>query len=110
MKHISNPKRPEIKFSRTEMEVMPQAQLMELKRSGTEYERMHATAILNDRSMGNTKTHGFPAITELMATAKGQRSVTGIPVKPNRYLNGYHQNRKTKHAYRVSEIDAENKP
>lgn len=107
MKHISNPKRPEIKFSRTEMEVMPQAQLMDLKRSGTEYERMHAVAILNDRSMGNTKTHGFPAITELMATAKGQRSVTGIPVKPNRYANGYHQNKKVKHAYRISRIDKE---
>ena len=100
-------KRPEIKFSRTEMEVMPQAQLMDLKRSGTEYEQMHATAILNDRSAGNTQTHGYPAIPELMASAKGQRSVTGIPVNPNRYLSGYHQNKKTKHAYRVSEIEKE---
>ena len=100
-------KRPEIKFSRTEMEVMPQHQLLELKRTGTEYERMHATAILNDRSAGNTQTHGYPAIPELMASAKGQRSVTGIPVKPNRYLNGYHQNRKTKHAYKVIEIEKE---
>ena len=100
-------KRPEIKFSRTEMEVMPQHQLLELKRTGTEYERMHAVAILNDRSNGNTQTHGYPAIPELMASVKGQRSVTGIPVKPNRYLNGYNQNKKTKHAYRVSEIEKE---
>ena len=100
-------KRPEIKFSRTEMEVMPQAQLIDLKRSGTEYERMHAIAILDDRSNGNTSNHGYPAIPELMASAKGQRSVTGIPVKPNRYLQGYHQNRKAKHAYRVSEIEKE---
>ena len=71
-------KRPEIKFSRTEMEVMPQAQLIDLKRSGTEYERMHANAILDDRSNGNTSNHGYPAIPELMASAKGQRSVTGI--------------------------------
>ena len=100
-------KRPEIKFSRTEMEVMPQAQLIDLKRSGTEYERMHAIAILDDRSNGNTSNHGYPAIPELMASAKGQRSVTGIPVKPNRYLQGYHQNKKIKHAYKVIEIEKE---
>ena len=100
-------KRPEIKFSRTEMEVMPQAQLIDLKRTGTEYERMHAIAILDDRSNGNTSNHGYPAIPELMASAKGQRSVTGIPVKPNRYLQGYHQNKKTKHAYKVIEIEKE---
>jgi len=68
------------------MEVMPQHQLLELKRIGTEYERMHANAILDDRSNGNTSNHGYPAITELMASTKGQRSVTGIPVKQNRYL------------------------
>ena len=101
-------KRAEIRFSRTEMEVMPQHQLLELKRTGTEYERMHANAILDDRSNGNTSNHGYPAITELMASTKGQRSVTGIPVKQNRYLQGYHQNKKVKHAYRVSQIDMEN--
>jgi hypothetical protein len=100
-------KRAEIRFSRTEMEVMSHHQLLELKRIGTEYERMHANAILDDRSNGNTSNHGYPAITELMASAKGQRSVTGIPVKPNRYLNGYHQNRKAKHAYKVIEIQKE---
>jgi hypothetical protein len=108
MKYQKPLKRPEIRFSRTEMEVMPQHQLLELKRIGTEYERMHANAILDDRSNGNTSNHGYPAITELMASTKGQRSVTGIPVKQNRYLQGYHQNKKVKHAYRVSQIDMEN--
>ena len=105
MKYHTPQKRPEIKYSRTEMEVMKADQLLELKRNGTEYERMHATSILNDRSIGNTKGHGCPAIPEPMASVKGQRSVTGIPVKPNRYASGYHQNKRAKHAYRLSKID-----
>ena len=107
MKYHSKSKRPEIKFSRTEMEVMTTDQLLELKRNGTEYERMHANSILDDRSSGNTKAHGCPSVPDLMGPAKGQRSVNGIPVKQNRYADGYHQNKKVKHAYRVSKIDKE---
>lgn len=104
MKH-ERKRRKESLFSRTQMEVMDLDQLKELLAIGSTYEQLQAQAIMSDRRSGNTKGHGSPSIYEPMASTKGQRSVTGIPVKPNRYANGHHQNRRAKHAYRISKID-----